>query len=894
MKNNINNIVMSAYNKFKFRVYYDNNLTLYKKQLIEFESKNLNSKLEKLSKFYENDLQDDNYQTYLMDRINFFPFYKKIDEKNNLELNYMINAPIEIHILDTIWTILISKKLPFHSNKSLTYANRIDVNRLFKSKKTKEIDWESNYLFEPYSNGYNLWVDNTVNEIKDSLTKKSQITLITADFKRYFYNVINPFDCLNEIIKKSDSKIKAITTFLNKLYTTYTKSVDLITNNIVHSDQILPIGLSSSKILSNLYLDSFDRHIKAQPNVLFYGRYVDDVMVIFDGNVNESEYMRAVKSFIAENNMIIELNTEKTKSFIYDQSNYAIEMKKFKLFLEEKNNNGYYGQDSEEDQSFRMYIRFEKKRLSNDYSEYSKIKEIHLKNLPLSTSLIYMNYIFNDVVYDNITINQIYLKIKSYLMDTSITKSTLWKEIFQWLHIYGDNEKFNEISNLIDQLIKSRYALSLVNVRTKKIRLVKSKLSKSYQEIKLISIAYSEFKINGNTTISKVRENLIKCKLFRRKNLIEDLIKNFDNLNEFDLNKNLTDYYKNNLSFVHLSDLMLYDQLVNIFTGRLKPLKDTINDYKKVNKKYDDEQILIETSESNGYQYTQIKTNVSEKNQNFVVGQPHIKIPYEESEILKNFDFKPTFDETVKFIEWFIMAKHDDAKLIVFPELYVYRNWINILIQLSRLLQINVTFGLQPTIVSNQYFNILISTYSYVDGKKHRNLFVTARQKNTYAYREKEWCKSQGIICKDPSKTTNFIVKNKSVWFADYVCFEVTDIWMRSLFKNLADLIVIPMLNHDTRYFDNIIQSLSRDLSCIVITSNSASWGNSSIILPKSSNMNVLTEFKGGKNYFVTSAIPIYELIKYNSNPGLYNGTDGKMFKLHSANYKQKKYMIKA
>lgn len=47
------------------------------------------------------------------------------------------------------------------------------------------------------------------------------------------------------------------------------------------SSKGIPIGFTSSAILSNWYLMGFDKDIKSKINPSYYGRYVDDILLVF-------------------------------------------------------------------------------------------------------------------------------------------------------------------------------------------------------------------------------------------------------------------------------------------------------------------------------------------------------------------------------------------------------------------------------------------------------------------------------------------------------------------------------------------------------------------------------------------------------------------------------------
>ena len=116
--------VQGAYLKLKKYYYYDHSIYLIKKQLALFEYENCKEKLEILKinlNLYLYNNQND-YIENLLKQIKISSFIKSIEDnpKDHLcefdydnefkgNLNYIINAPIEIHIISILWIIKFGK-----------------------------------------------------------------------------------------------------------------------------------------------------------------------------------------------------------------------------------------------------------------------------------------------------------------------------------------------------------------------------------------------------------------------------------------------------------------------------------------------------------------------------------------------------------------------------------------------------------------------------------------------------------------------------------------------------------------------------------------------------------------------------------------------------------------
>lgn len=84
--------------------------------------------------------------------------------------------------------------------------------------------------------------------------------------------------------------------------------------------------------------------------------------------------------------------------------------------------------------------------------------------------------------------------------------------------------------------------------------------------------------------------------------------------------------------------------------------------------------------------------------------------------------------------------------------------------------------------------------------------------------------------------------------FSVYNCFELADIFHRGMFRSHLDYFIACSYNKDVTYFKDIIDSLTRDLHCYVIHSNTAKYGCSRILEPVKHEERTIAQIGGGKN----------------------------------------------
>lgn len=203
--------------------------------------------------------------------------------------NYMIDAPIEIHIISELWVEFVGAKLSRYFKK-YNYANQLNVSEGDETKIKNSI-----MLFKPYFIGYQKWRDEALDEAKRLLEKGNDVTILSLDIKRYYYSArINMQDINNELSKSENEQedaqqVRFLNVLLQLIHSCYQKRVERYLDDDCKSNEqdeqkrryVLPVGLVSSALLANYYLYKFDRHVVEAIAPSFYGRYVDDLIFVF-------------------------------------------------------------------------------------------------------------------------------------------------------------------------------------------------------------------------------------------------------------------------------------------------------------------------------------------------------------------------------------------------------------------------------------------------------------------------------------------------------------------------------------------------------------------------------------------------------------------------------------
>lgn len=282
-----------AYKKLKSSLYYDKTQTILRDKLVSFETdcENIDNYLEELTKIFldekaRNDLFED-----ILSSISYYAFPKNLASektfiirnysKESIEVKdnqYFIDMDIRGHILGVLWLLLIGyqvdKNIYAHS-----YGNRI---RKKMYNEISESPTYSPYLFEPYFQQYESWRDTAMNEAMQHLHTEQDVVILTLDFKRFYYSIDitkNLFDGIyTEEVAFTEAdcnELKSLHEFIFCIIESYSRCFkDFDGRNI------LPIGFLPSNVLANYALRNFDKAILDGWNPIYFGRYVDDVIIV--------------------------------------------------------------------------------------------------------------------------------------------------------------------------------------------------------------------------------------------------------------------------------------------------------------------------------------------------------------------------------------------------------------------------------------------------------------------------------------------------------------------------------------------------------------------------------------------------------------------------------------
>lgn len=293
-------ILIGAYRKLKGYYFYNKSLLYIRKIIADFEydPNSFDRTFTRLAKLLKNPRRKNNIEfiNKLINHIDIVILPKSFEEdesdndiningknKNLKEVNFFIKAPIELLILDTLWLLFLGK-IAYDNNTmpKYSYGNVLHYRKLF----AKDIDFDTNALFKLYSYQYSNWRDKAFNQIEKNYHENKNSLLVSLDLKSYFYLVKFRFSDLHVQFGEHSlfAKIQMITSIIEQAYCAYTTIIKKYRKDVFaqNKENIFPIGFLSSLILSDYYLKPLDDIINKKMKCLYYGRYVDDVLLVIN------------------------------------------------------------------------------------------------------------------------------------------------------------------------------------------------------------------------------------------------------------------------------------------------------------------------------------------------------------------------------------------------------------------------------------------------------------------------------------------------------------------------------------------------------------------------------------------------------------------------------------
>ena len=189
----------------------------------------------------------------------------------NVKFRLIEKLPIAFHVLSALWINKVGHKF----EKKLADSAR--GNRLRRGK-SGNINPFSLGSTMPYLHPYCKWRDDAFDAIEQALGQDKPVVAITADISSFYHKLDVRFMLDHSFIEKIGVSLDSDEWELHKLFIHYlsewAKSTPL--------EMGLPVGLTASSLIANVALFELDKLFEEEVAPLYYGRYVDDIILVME------------------------------------------------------------------------------------------------------------------------------------------------------------------------------------------------------------------------------------------------------------------------------------------------------------------------------------------------------------------------------------------------------------------------------------------------------------------------------------------------------------------------------------------------------------------------------------------------------------------------------------
>ena len=470
-------LIRQSFKKLKSAIFFDKTQLVLRDKLIAYEtSPDFESNLKDLAfKMLSSDWEE------IINSIGLLSFPKKITRNGDKEFNNkqfitnvvnketyvdeiqcFLDMDVEGYILGVVWLLITGIKIDGEIYEH-SYGNRMRKNL------TNEFGEPtySPYLFEPYFQQYESWRDTAINYAQKSLNKNQDVVVLMLDFKRFFYQVDISEDELknyvSDVVSNSDLYVSydyellanLLTNFVWKVIEKYSKKIQSTHPDLVGDRNVLPIGFLPSNVLANYALKKFDDTIINGWNPIYYGRYVDDIILVEKIEKNSHIYQKAKKGELTAEDVI--------KYYLTNCSAWMRE----ECLCEKNKSNGLLKEPASDD----FY------RVNNAYNQFSK-SEILVQNDKVK--IFYFNSAESDALLSCFKehLNKNKSEFRFLPEDESVFQKDDYTEIYSLNEAEGPNKLRGVSSIEIDKFMLSKY----LGKYTRISGLVKDKAEKKFEK----------------------------------------------------------------------------------------------------------------------------------------------------------------------------------------------------------------------------------------------------------------------------------------------------------------------------------------------------------------------------------------------------------------------------
>jgi hypothetical protein len=187
---------------------------------------------------------------------------------------------IDFHVVSALWMLKVGY-LYDGILGSEAYANRLRrVGQRRKAGTQGRVNPYSLGSFQPYFGPFARWRDNGLSAMRDALNQNKVVVAITADVRQFYHKTSPDF-----LLDERYLNVVGLEQKIAKNEREFTQAIIEALHAWAVRSPVrggLPVGLPAARLIANVALAELDRVICKEVVPIYYGRYVDDILLVLE------------------------------------------------------------------------------------------------------------------------------------------------------------------------------------------------------------------------------------------------------------------------------------------------------------------------------------------------------------------------------------------------------------------------------------------------------------------------------------------------------------------------------------------------------------------------------------------------------------------------------------